>query len=467
MADLLDALREIPDLVPPEAVDQAEMSQDFGRIVERRPAAVVRPRSVEAVVRTVQHARAHGSSVTCRGAAHSQTGQGLSDGGVLLDMTSLSGDLQIDERSMTVRCFAGTTWSDLVAVTVQRGLAPLVLTNNLNVTVGGTLSVAGIGVSSFRYGAQVDTCTSLEVVTGTGEVVECSREHNRDLFDAVRSGLGTCGVITRAGIRLRRVKPQTRTFFLLYDDLPALMRDERTLIERDAATYLESWCVPCPQGFRQGPMGLQVFAEWFFPLHVTIEHDGTGPSADSVLAGLAPYKRPHVSDQPTESFFRRLVPLFDLWKRAGYWANAHPWMETILPWDSTAGFVGQVLANLPPPALGGGHILLWPSRGRISDAPLFRVPDSELVMGFGILPGVPRDLLPQALPRLDMASDLATMMGGRRYLSGYVKFDEARWKAHFGDRWSWLVEMKRRFDPDGVLNPGFIPLGGSVTAGAR
>jgi hypothetical protein len=133
-------------------------------------------------------------------------------------------------------------------------------------------------------------------------------------------------------------------------------------------------------------------------------------------------------------------------------------METILPWNTAAGFISQVLSNLSPPALGGGHVLLWPSRGRLSDAPLFRTPDSEFVVGFGILPGVPKDLVPQATSRLNMASDMATMMGGKRYLSGYLNFDAARWQAHYGDRWPWLAEMKKRFDPDSVLNPGLMPL---------
>ena len=132
-------------------------------------------------------------------------------------------------------------------------------------------------------------------------------------------------------------------------------------------------------------------------------------------------------------------------------------METILPWEVAPQYIRQVLSNLPPPALGGGHVLLWPSRGRISNAPLFRTPDSELVMGFGILPGVPLDEVPQATARLGMASDLATMMGGKRYLSGFLNFDRARWQAHYGEQWSWLLEVKQRYDPDGILNPGLFP----------
>ncbi len=56
-----------------------------------------------------------------------------------------------------------------------------------------------------------------------------------------------------------------------------------------------------------------------------------------------------------------------------------------------------------------------------------------------------------------MASELAIAYGGKRYLSGYITFDSPeRWAAHFGDEWPRVRRGKRRFDPDGILSPGFI-----------
>jgi FAD/FMN-containing dehydrogenase len=49
-------------------------------------------------------------------------------------------------------------------------------------------------------------------------------------------------------------------------------------------------------------------------------------------------------------------------------------------------------------------------------------------------------------------------MGGKRYLSGWVDFTSEEWRGHFGSLWEPFVAAKRRWDPDGVLNPGFVPL---------
>jgi FAD/FMN-containing dehydrogenase len=440
------------------AEDLAARSGDFGRMITRRPLAVVRPADARDVAEVVRFAARRGLKVATRGEAHTQSGQALVEGGIVLDLASLNRVLEVDPAASAATCEGGALWRDLVARAAPLGVLPPVLTNNLGATIGGTISVAGIGVASFRHGTQGDQVIELEVVTGAGEVETCSAERNRDLFDAVRAGLGQCGVITRARVRLRQAKPLTRTFFLLYDRLEAWLRDAATLLREDRFDYLEAFCAPLPIGFRKLGGVPQAFAEWQFPFHLTIEMEaGEDPAPARLLEGLSPLRHVHTEDRPIAEFALRMEPLFGLWKQSGYWAAAHPWMETILPWASAEAFLGHLLPALPPTVVGGGHVLLWPSRGTTSSVPLFRVPKSELVLGFGILPGYPPHLLPDAVARLNALSDASIGAGASRYLSGLIQFDPPRWRAHYGEVWPRLCEWKRRFDPQGVLNPGFIP----------
>jgi cytokinin dehydrogenase len=232
--------------------------------------------------------------------------------------------------------------------------------------------------------------------------------------------------------------------------LKLVMTDERF-------DFLESWCVPAPQGFKKVGAERQAFAQWFYPLHATVEcAEGAAPQAQEKLAGLKFYKHVHTEDGDLPEFFARLDSLFAIWKRAGFWEYAHPWMECVLPWQATGFYIGQVLQNLAPQAIAGGHILLWPSRGNVCNVPLFMRPTGDFVMGFGILPAVPKQFVNDALPRLNMASQAAVMMGAKRYLSGWIPFDAAQWKAHYGEKWDTVRGLKKKFDPKGLLNPGFV-----------
>lgn len=427
---------------------------DFGRLFVRKPAAVVRPASARDVSNVLKFANRNSLKVSTRGGGHSQSGQSLSDN-IVLDMTALA-EVKSVEESFVI-CGGGMKWRAMVEHLASKQLSPPVLTNNLDVTVGGTLSTGGLGVASWRHGTQADNCLELEVVTGAGEIVRSSAERNHELFDAVRAGMGQFGVITEAKLKLRRHKPKFRSFYLLYDDLNVLLKDFETLMAEERFDYLESWCAPCPQGFRKVAGGRTPFAQWFFPLHATLETDGASlPEASEKLRGLKFYKHVHMEDGEIGEYFARLDALFALWKRGGAWEFTHPWMECILPWQTTPLYIQRVLANFPPQAVAGGHILLWPGRGNASSVPMFMKPQGEFVMGFGILPAIPKHLVDEPLANLNMASVGATMMGGKRYLSGWIKFDQNQWKAHYGEAWPKVVELKKKFDPQGVLNPGFV-----------
>jgi FAD/FMN-containing dehydrogenase len=203
----------------------------------------------------------------------------------------------------------------------------------------------------------------------------------------------------------------------------------------------------------------QVFARWFYPAHFTVEYEEKAPPDDrAMLDGYRPYEALYTDDLPVLDFLQRLDPVFDLWKRGGTWEHVHPWMETVLPWETAPAMIEAMMPDLPPSILVGGHVLLWPAKGTASRSRLFMRPPGEDLMGFGILPAIPPRFWDEAKPMLDVASRLSIAMGGKRYLSGYVAFTEAEWRAHFGPMWEPFVAAKRTWDPDGILNPGFVPV---------
>lgn len=452
-------IRKLRDRFSGEIVSEEETlrsaSTDFGRLMYRMPSAIAAPKNRDDVQSAVEVANEEEWTIAVRGAAHSQAGQSLGKGSLALDMTSLNEIGEVEEDSVWVG--AGLLWSDLFEELAPRGLVPPVLTNNLNVTVGGTLSMGGLGVSSHRYGPQVGNVEALEVVTGTGDFVRCSAGENSQLFECARGGLGQFGIITRARLKLRKFLPNVRTYYLLYDDLDALIHDQKMMIRESRFDFVEAWCTPCMQGIKRLGETRVPFAEWFYPMHLSFEFGDAVAPADSLLSNLHYYRRTHTEDISLSAYFRRMENVFQLWREMGTWNLAHPWMEALLPWDRSVEYLRGILKSFPPHLLNGGQVLLWPCRASdLGAGSLFVQPVGDYYLGLGILPSVPRQLVAMTVSLLNKASDLVTQVGGKRYLSGWVEFDHRRWKAHLGDQWDVFLQCKEFFDPNGVLNPGFV-----------
>ena len=67
------------------------------------------------------------------------------------------------------------TYEALVDETLRYGLLPAVVPQFKTITVGGAVSGLGIESSSFKYGLVHETVEEMEILTGTGAIVTCSR----------------------------------------------------------------------------------------------------------------------------------------------------------------------------------------------------------------------------------------------------------------------------------------------------
>ena len=204
-----------------------EVSQDNGRMVSRRPLAVLRPGSVDDIARMVRWANEHRVKVAMRGQGHSSFGQAQVDAGVVIDSRALRRIGTVGAGTVTVD--AGATWEEVLATTLPKGLTPPVLPDTQVLTVGGTLSVGGTGNASHRHGAIVDHVRTLSLVTGRGRMVTCSEKQDRDLFDMALAGLGQVGIITSAELALVPAPVEVVLQDFDYADLDAFLADQRGL----------------------------------------------------------------------------------------------------------------------------------------------------------------------------------------------------------------------------------------------
>ncbi|GKB06404.1 cytokinin dehydrogenase 6-like protein [Tanacetum coccineum] len=102
---------------------------------------------------------------------------------------------------------AGELWINILHESLKYGLALKSWSYYMHLTVGSTLSSAGISGQEFQHGPQLSNVHQLKIEIGKGEVVTCSKQHNADLFCGVLGGLGQYGIITQARISLEPAVP--------------------------------------------------------------------------------------------------------------------------------------------------------------------------------------------------------------------------------------------------------------------
>jgi len=92
--------------------------------------------------------------------------------GIVIEMTTMKGIKVMplgDAASQGVpfvEATGGELWVDVLRASLEYGLAPRSWTDYLYLTIGGTLSNAGVSGQTFRHGPEVSNVLELQVVTG-------------------------------------------------------------------------------------------------------------------------------------------------------------------------------------------------------------------------------------------------------------------------------------------------------------
>ena len=360
-------------------------AQDYGQIVHEQPSAVLRPGSVGDISRMLGFARRFGLRITARGQGHQPFGQAQVSGGVVIDVRSLRAVHSISSDRLEVD--AGADWRAVVRAASSQGLTPPVLTAYLGLTIGGTLSIGGVGTTTFRHGAQVDHVHELQVVTGEGQLLTCSETRHRDLFEVALAGQGQCAIITRAVLRLVPASSLVREYTLPYPDLATMLRDGAFLTD---------------DGRFDGVVGLIAPSEgrWSYALRATRQFSLPDAPDDSALkTGLG--HRPGSEQARDLEYLQHAdgIPNVEF-------GPSRPDLGLCIPGTMAASFLGATLARLTAEDLGtvsGLRLFFW-KQGPFT-RPLLRLP------GHGTFVYVATLRTPTTDPNL-----VARMLAGNRIL---------------------------------------------------
>lgn len=179
------------------------------KLNETRVARVVRPGSIADLQSIVRDAKRTGKSLAIAGGRHAMGGQQFAQGETLVCMSEMNRVLHLDARRGTVDAEAGIVWRDLIAELhrLQSGEAHVwsiiqKQTGADALTLGGALA-ANIHGRGLRLKPFIADIESFTLINADGDVIECSRAENYDLFRLVIGGYGLFGIVACVRLKLQ------------------------------------------------------------------------------------------------------------------------------------------------------------------------------------------------------------------------------------------------------------------------
>ncbi len=189
------------------------MKTTMGRVIEK-----AHERRVEAVVKQIREAQGTSQPLEFKKSSVPHfVPNPYKKPAPQIDLRPLKEILHIDPEEGICVVEPGVTFTELVKATLKLGFVPYVVPELKQITVGGAVSGCSLESMSYQHGGFHDTALEYEVVTGTGDVVVCSREEKRDLFEMVHGSYGTLGILTRITFKLH---PAKRFVHLTYKHFP-------------------------------------------------------------------------------------------------------------------------------------------------------------------------------------------------------------------------------------------------------
>ncbi|MGP6175889.1 FAD-binding oxidoreductase [Microbacterium sp. A196] len=227
LAALREALGDIVDVA--EDSLEAARSDRSGHRSRGRPLAIVHAESITHVQQTMRLATEHRTPVVVRGAGTGLAGAAnAGPGEIVLSTVRMNRVLEIRPDDLIAVVEPGILNSDLGALLAESGLwwPPDPASRDIS-TVGGNIATGAGGLLCAKYGVVRDCVLAIDLVLADGRLLHLGHRSVKgvtglDLTSLVIGSEGTLGVVVGATLKLRRVvEGETCTLTALFSSVRA------------------------------------------------------------------------------------------------------------------------------------------------------------------------------------------------------------------------------------------------------
>ena len=147
--------------------------------------------------------RANGQSIISRGLGRSYGDSALND--TIINTIYHDKFLLFDDLNGLMQCQAGVDLNEVLSIVVKKGWFLPVTPGTKLITIGGAVAADVHGKNHHTEGSFCDYVTGLSILTGSGEIVDCSPTINNDLFYSTCGGMGLTGIIIDVTFKLKSI----------------------------------------------------------------------------------------------------------------------------------------------------------------------------------------------------------------------------------------------------------------------
>jgi FAD/FMN-containing dehydrogenase len=202
------------DVIRPSDEGYDDARRVWNATIDRRPALIVRPTSVDDVVMALRFGRDAGLTIAVRSGGHSVAGFSTCDGGIVIDMGRMRG-VSVDSAARVARVNGGAFLTELDRAAQEHGLVcPVGVVGHTGVaglTLGG-----GVGRLQRKFGLTIDSLRAVDLVTADGRLVQATRDENEELFWGMRGAGANFGIVTAFEFDLHHFGPTMQRGLWVY-----------------------------------------------------------------------------------------------------------------------------------------------------------------------------------------------------------------------------------------------------------
>lgn len=157
--------------------------------------------------------------------------------------------IEWNENTGELTCQSGVLLSEILEIFVPKGWFLPVTPGTKFITVGGAVASDVHGKNHHIDGSFSRHVTNISLLIGTGEVINCTKQDNPDLFWATCGGMGLTGVILHVTFKLKKIS----SAFINYKQIKAKNLSEilELFNNHNNSTYSVAWidCLKTGNGF--------------------------------------------------------------------------------------------------------------------------------------------------------------------------------------------------------------------------